>query len=310
MAPGERHVFLEKACCGDLLLHAEVNQLLTQVRRDGYSCERAEPIRSFSNGDIICERFLIQRYIGRGGMGEVYAAKDTFTRASVALKTIRAEASLDEELSARLRKELRLARRVSHPNVCRMHDLFHHRIQLPAKAGTRNIQCLSMELLEGETLAQMLKRRGRLDIREANLILRQLAAGLAAAHSAGVIHRDLKPSNIILVESESSAAARAVITDFGLARGDPSDTVWVGTSAPNSMLGTPAYMSPEQLEGNFASVVSDIYSLGVIWYEMVTGRNPHYAPTSMAIAVKRLPSGRYHPQESFRASILAPRKRS
>jgi tetratricopeptide (TPR) repeat protein/TolB-like protein/tRNA A-37 threonylcarbamoyl transferase component Bud32 len=221
----------------------------------------AHPRRAqFAPDDLLAERFRVIRFVAAGGMGEVYEADDLELHERVALKTIRAGIADDERAMDRFRSEIQLARRVTHPGVCRTYDVFRHRLP-----GGGSAAFLSMELLIGETLASRL-RRGRLPFEEARSVGLQVAAGLAAAHDAGVLHRDLKSANIVLVPGEKGV--RAVITDFGLARDARSP------AGPEGVLGTPGYMAPEQIEGRGSAVSTDVYTLGVVLYEMVTGRRP------------------------------------
>jgi serine/threonine-protein kinase len=189
--------------------------------------------------------------LGRGGMGEVYRADDLTLRQPVALKFLPEYANDDEEILERFRGEVRTARRVSHPNVCRVYDI--------GEADGRRF--LSMEYVDGEDLASLLRRIGRLPSDKALDVARRVCAGLAAAHAKGVLHRDLKPANVML-----DARGHVLITDFGLASlAEEVQGADVGS-------GTPAYMAPEQLEGREVTVRSDVYSLGLVLYEIFTGR--------------------------------------
>lgn len=194
-------------------------------------------------GTILLERYRIIAILGRGGMGEVYRATDLKLGQQVALKFLPASAS--PEALARFKAEVRVARQISHRNVCRVYDI----------GDVEGAHFLSMEYVQGEDLASLLRRIGRLPGDKALEIARQLCAGLAAAHEKGVLHRDLKPANV-LIDSEGSV----VIADFGLA------------AAEEIRAGTPAYMAPEQLEGREVTVCSDIYSLGLVLYEVFCGR--------------------------------------
>ncbi len=207
---------------------------------------------------MLGDRYRIIAWLGGGGMGEVYRADDLALGQEVALKFLSKvpaatghPASHSTALTERFRAEVRNARQVSHPNVCRVYDI--------GEIGGRLF--LSMEYVDGEDLATLLKRIGRLPPAKALEIARQLCAGLAAAHSKGVLHRDLKPSNIML-----DGQGRARITDFGLAvrSGDES--------GEKGLAGTPAYMSPEQFAGEAATVKSDLYALGLVLYEILTGK--------------------------------------
>jgi eukaryotic-like serine/threonine-protein kinase len=248
--------------------------------------------KGFAPGAVLAERFQIVRFLAQGGMGEVYEATDLELGETVALKTIRPEIAGDPRVLQRFRREITLARKVTHPNVCRIFDVFHH----PSADGSdRSTAFLAMEMLRGETLAARLRRTGPLAQDEALGVIQQMAAGLRAAHQAGIVHRDLKPGNVILVAN--GPGVRAVLTDFGLARSqeDPGSS---SSTAALGMVGTSAYMSPEQVEGREITPASDIYSLGVVLYEMVTGVKPFLSDTALATAVLRLkqppPSPRLH----------------
>lgn len=229
-------------------------------------------------GTILAGRYRLARQLGQGGMGEVFEAFDQELGEHVALKFLRPELHADPLASERFRREIKLARKVAHPNVCRVYDVGH------AEIDGRHVAFLSMQLLSGETLAQRLARRGSLTPAEALPIVRQLAAGLAAAHEAGVIHRDFKPSNVMLVSA--SGEERAVITDFGLARSHGSDAS-VSTQA-GDLVGTPAYMAPEQVEGKDITTATDVYALGIVLFEMLTGSRPFGGDTPFECALRRL----------------------
>jgi eukaryotic-like serine/threonine-protein kinase len=169
---------------------------------------------SFRPGQLVAERFRIVRFVARGGMGELYEADDLRLRERVALKAIRSNIAGDPAAMGRFERELRLARKVTHPNVCRIFDI---EVAEPAEAGGQKpVVFLSMELLSGETLSERLKRAGRFSEAEALPLVRQMAAALSAAHEAGVIHRDFKSQNVMLCGS--GERLRAVVTDFGLAQ--------------------------------------------------------------------------------------------
>jgi eukaryotic-like serine/threonine-protein kinase len=236
---------------------------MTETRSE--ECVPAPVEAAFRAGDVICGRFGIVRLIGRGGMGEVYEAHDLQLDDRVALKTIRSDALANVYTRERFRREIQLARKVTHVNVCRIFDFELHRTE-----SGHEIPFLSMELLAGETLTDLLLRRDRLSTDEALPMIRQIAAGLSAAHQAGVVHRDFKSSNVLLVPQEGGGV-RAVVTDFGLAR----STNGTGTAAAHSdVSGTPAYMAPEQAEGKESTIATDVYALGIVIYEMVTGALP------------------------------------
>jgi predicted Ser/Thr protein kinase len=210
----------------------------------------------FAPGAIIAGRYRLVALLGRGGMGEVYRADDLTLDQPVALKFLPEGVAADPSRLAQFHNELRVARQVSHKNVCRLYDL--------GEAEGRRF--LTMEYVDGEDLASLLRRIGRLPQDKALETARQLCAGLAAAHERGVLHRDLKPANVML-----DGDGNVRITDFGLAavQGDPSAV----------HAGTPQYMAPEQLKGRPASVKSDIYALGLVLFEIFTGRRAYDART-------------------------------
>lgn len=211
---------------------------------------------AFTPGQVVADRYRMIGLLGRGGMGEVYRADDLTLGTAVALKFLPLETSRDEVALARFHAEVRIARQVSHPHVCRVFDI--------GTVGDRTF--LSMEYVDGEDLATLLRRIGRLPSQKALELARQMCAGLAAAHEQGVLHRDLKPANIMV-----DGHGRARITDFGLAV--------VGAPQTAEFAGTPAYMAPEVLAGQAASVRSDLYALGLVLYEMFTGETPFHATT-------------------------------
>ncbi len=205
----------------------------------------------FLPGRLLSDRYRIIALLGRGGMGEVYRADDLTLGQPVALKFLPEDATADETLLERFRNEVRIARRVSHPNVCRVYDV----------GEVDGHAFFTMEYVDGEDLASLLRRIGRLPADKAVEVARQLCAGLAAAHAKGVLHRDLKPANIML-----DGRGQVVVTDFGLAG--------LVEQIPGADVhsGTPAYMSPEQLAGKEVTVKSDIYALGLVLYEIFTGK--------------------------------------
>jgi len=213
-------------------------------------------------------------------MGEVYEALDQELREHVALKTVRAEIADDDRAVERLKREILLARKVTHPNVCRIFDVGFHEAQ-----GAR-IPFLTMELLSGETLMGRLRRAGRMQPEEALPIVRQMVAALSAAHAAGIVHRDFKSENVVLVADPSPL--RAVVTDFGLARGAPAGDRFAAAVTGMGIVGSPGYMSPEQVEGGDITPAADLYALGVVIYEMMTAHLPFVGETPLQTAVKRL----------------------
>ena len=207
----------------------------------------------FSPGTPLGERYRIVGLLGRGGMGEVYRADDLQLGQPVALKFLPADVERDPERLERFVAEVRTARQISHPNVCRVYDIGQHE-------GRR---FLSMEYIDGEDLRSLLRRIGRLPEDKGLQIARQVCAGLAAMHDRGVLHRDLKPANVML-----DGAGRARLTDFGLATAATDH-------AGGEIAGTPAYMAPEQLAGESLSAQTDLYALGLLLYELFTGERMH-----------------------------------
>ena len=209
----------------------------------------------FPPGEIIEGRYRVIGLLGRGGMGEVYRADDLRLGQPVALKFLPETLSHDPVRLAQFHNEVRTARQVSHPNVCRVYDI----------GDASGHLFLTMEYVDGEDLSSLLRRIGRLPEDKALEIARQICAGVAAAHERGVIHRDLKPANIML-----DGAGRIRVMDFSLA---------TAGAAPEGIAGTPAYMAPEQLEGREATIRSDIYAIGLVFYELFTGRRAFDAKT-------------------------------
>ena len=233
---------------------------------------------TFQPDELVAGRYRVIRFIARGGSGEVYEVEDFELRARVALKTVRPDLADDDLLLARFRREINLSRKITHGNVCRIFDLGFH----PSQRG--RVTFLTMELLAGESLRRRIQRTGRLDPAEALPIVEQMVNGLAAAHADGVVHRDFKSDNVMLVSSPGSGSLRAVITDFGLAQSaQPS-----GLTTTGGIKGTPAYMAPEQVEGGEIGPKTDIYALGVVMYEMITGELPFAGGTAMEVALRRL----------------------
>jgi non-specific serine/threonine protein kinase len=233
-------------------------------------------------GDLLARRFRIVRILARGGMGLVLEAMDEELRTPVALKLILPELAASPEAVERLRREVALARRITHPNVCRVFEFF-----AALEARERRV-FFTMELLSGETLSERIRSRGVIPLPEALDYARQMAEALDAAHSQSVVHRDFKSSNVLLVPA-ADRGFRVVVADFGIARGLDSPHVDQGLTATHSFLGTPAYMAPEQVLGEAAiTPTTDTYAFGVVLYEMVTGTLPFQAETPLATAMLRL----------------------
>jgi serine/threonine-protein kinase len=224
-------------------------------------------LNELSTGSTFAGRYQIIEELGKGGMGKVYRALDKKLGEEVALKLIKPEIASDRETIQRFSNELKLARKIAHRNVGKMYELME-------AEGTHFI---TMEYVPGQDLRALIRQTGQLTAAKALSIARQVCEGLAEAHALGVVHRDLKPGNI-LIDKDGNAR----IMDFGIARSLQGK----GITGAGVMIGTPEYMSPEQVEGKEADQRSDIYSLGIILYEMLTGRVPFEGDTPLAIAVK------------------------
>jgi serine/threonine protein kinase/tetratricopeptide (TPR) repeat protein len=274
---------------------------LPGISIEGFTSRSASEPRAttFASGVLLAGRFRVIRLIARGGMGEVYVAEDLELREHVALKTVRFERGNRDDSIERFKREIQLARKVTHVNVCRTFDVFRH--VSPANDGpATETLFVSMELLPGETLERRIRHAGRFTATSAIPIVVQMAAGLRAAHLAGVIHRDFKSANVILAPSDQSPdALRVVITDFGLAHAE----FFAGQSltGSNDLVGTPAYMAPEQIQGKAITPATDVYALGVVVFEMVTGTLPFVGDTALTTALKRLEA----PAPSARSRVPA-----
>ncbi len=220
------------------------------------------------SGSIFAGRYLIIEELGRGGMGQVYRAIDKLINDEIALKLIRPEIAADEKTLERFGRELKIARKIVHKNVGRMHDL----------AEDRGSHFITMEYVPGQDLKGLMRQTGRLTVSKAIALTKQICEGLGEAHRLGIVHRDLKPGNI-MIDREGNAR----IMDFGIAltaAGEKAGDVgrWVGT---------PAYMSPEQLEGLDVDRRADIYALGILLFEMLTARRPYVGETPASVALKQ-----------------------
>jgi tetratricopeptide (TPR) repeat protein/TolB-like protein len=235
---------------------------------------------TFRPGEVVAGRYEIEGFLARGGMGEVYRVFDRELGESVALKTILPRSADDPMTLDRFRREIQIARKVSHRNVCRIFDLGRH-----VQPDGQDVVFLTMELLEGVSLRARL-RESTMAPDEAVDVVRQLCEGLGAAHRKGIVHRDLKPSNIFLVPEDEGH--RVVIADFGLARSEIKPDGQLTVTGTGEILGTPAYMSPEQIEGKPATTSSDIYSLGLVMYETLTGAQPFEGESAFQIALNKL----------------------
>jgi serine/threonine protein kinase/tetratricopeptide (TPR) repeat protein len=303
LGPEERKPFLDKVC-GDPRIRQAVEELLADDERAGSFLEHPpfgfrdlagmESPRSpgttisldsegipfppsqgrFQPGQVLDGRFIIIRFIAKGGMGEVYEAEDRFLQgARVALKTILPHIAEDPALQQRFKREVLLAREVNHPNLCPIFDIFQCEQPPPS------FLFLTMKLLPGETLAARLRGAMPISTAEALAILKQMAAGLAAIHGAGIVHRDIKPNNIIL--DGTGQDLRLVITDFGLARAHEAEPSFSG----GQMAGTPDYMAPELYQNHPPTQASDLYAFGVVLHQVFTGQKPTLAPDSSSVVV-------------------------
>lgn len=232
-----------------------------------YSWRGLEP--RLTPGRVVAGRFKVQRFLARGGMGEVYEVVDTELQETLALKVIANDAISDPLLAIRFRREAQLARRVTDQNVCR---ILEFGIEKASEPPHDDLYFIVMEFLKGTTLNNHVKSRGALTKQECIDVLVQMASGLAAIHRASVVHGDLKSDNVFLVEAVGGTGGRVVLMDFGLARSAARDD---GSSFFGSRIaGTPEYMAPEQLRGGGPSEKADIYSFGVIMMELLTGHKP------------------------------------
>lgn len=275
LPPAEREAYLKRACAGDSDLEQQVRELLAEHNEGAESRLFSRPrITTLQPGQTLAGRFRIARFIGRGGMGEVYKADDLELGGAVALKIVKPDLADDPEFLVRFRREVQLARQVTHPNVCRVFDV--------GRDGDRVF--FTMEMLEGQSLSECLRTAGKLTTAEALPLARQMAEGLAALHALNIVHRDFKPGNVML--TPSSTGMRAVIGDFGLARALAGSET--GVSRSNTVAGTPDYMAPEQLLGKNPTPAADLFAFGVVLYEMVTGVRPFRGGQAIENAVQRM----------------------
>ncbi|HKE56691.1 MAG TPA: serine/threonine-protein kinase, partial [Pyrinomonadaceae bacterium] len=288
LSPADRTAFLERACAADKSLRHEVESLLKSYENAASFMEMpavesaAESLLSdeeqLKEGQLV-KHYEIVRPIGQGGMGEVYLAKDTVLGRRVALKFLPPYLRSDPERLRRFQQEARAASTLSHPNVCVIHEVGQTDDRRPF---------IAMEYIEGITLRERLNK-GAMAPTEALDVANQVAAALTAAHEAGIIHRDIKPENIMLRRD-----GYVKVLDFGLAKLTEHRKPGTGTtmstlmfSNPGSVMGTAAYMSPEQARGVAVDERTDVWSLGVVLYEMVTGQPPFVGatPTDIVIAI-------------------------
>jgi eukaryotic-like serine/threonine-protein kinase len=235
--------------------------------------------------DLLAGRYLLEEQIARGGMGEVWRARDEVLNRPVAVKLLHDSLAGDEKAAERFRREALTAAQISHPNMANVFDY----IEEGGQPG------IVMELVPGETLAHRLAKKKKIPIREAVRMTDDVLSALSAAHAAGIVHRDIKPANILL-----TPAGEVKVTDFGIAR-SLSDASLTQTG---TVMGTAHYSAPEQVRGESASPASDIYSMGVVLYEMLTGKRPYSGDTPIAVAMARLSEDPPHPKE-LRSTIPA-----
>ena len=262
----ERRPYVERACADQPYRLAIVTELLTDHFGAGRFLEtvtvKIRPV--FSRDELIGSRFRIARMLGDGGMGEVYEAFDERLRVRVALKTLHAELVSDPDALERFRREILIAREVSHESVCKIFDLVEH---IDPSSGAV-IPCLTMQLVQGESLLKFLQTRRPLSPEDALPLIRQIAGAIDTLHAHRIVHRDLKPSNIML--TTRNGALLAVVTDFGLAKPVAHTELTFFESQVDFQAGAPYFMAPELLRNGRPSSASDIYSLGLIIDEMVT----------------------------------------
>ena len=262
LEPGDRTAFLDEACAGDPDLRREAESLLT-LHAAPVSLPPAPPAR-IPVGSVVDGKYRIDRLLGTGGMGAVYRATHLQLERAVALKGIRTELLASPSAAERFRREAVAVARLRHPHIVTVHDY-----GVTADAGAY----LVMELLEGHSLRDELAASARLDVPTALAIAAQVCAAVAAAHRAGVVHRDLKPENIFLERRDAGLAVKVV--DFGLAKLEAAvRSRDAAITHEGAVLGTPVYMSPEQCRGEEADTRSDVYMLGCVFYEMLTGERP------------------------------------
>jgi len=226
------------------------------------------PIRELTRGTVFAERYEIIEELGKGGMGRVYRVEDKKAKEEIALKLIKPDIATDKKTIERFRNELTTARKITHKNVCRMYDL----------GEDKGLHFITMEYISGQDLKGLIRQTGQLTVGKAISIAKQICDGLTEAHNLGVVHRDLKPNNIMIDRGGNSK-----IMDFGIARAVKGKSI----TGSGIMIGTPQYMSPEQVEGKDVDQRSDIYSLGIILYEMLTDRVPFEGDTPITVGVKQ-----------------------
>jgi serine/threonine protein kinase len=282
--PEDRANLLSGIQQSDPILFDQVKELLAADEKSGAVFEEIVAKELFlleevenSAGkmdEVLAGRFRILRELGKGGMGSVYEALDEELGIHVALKMMRNDLALDPAARERFHREINFARQITHPNACRIFDLFRH----------EDLLFLTMELLQGETLHQKIRREGALPSRVAMSIALQVSQALTAIHNAGILHRDFKSSNILLIANGNDF--RAVVTDFGLARTFHNESSLQVTET-GQMFGTPEFMAPEQITKGVLTPATDVYALGLVFHEMVTGKLPLDGESPLTIAARR-----------------------
>jgi tetratricopeptide (TPR) repeat protein len=308
LSPTDRNTALERLDQDDPNAAAEVRRLIGNFQEaksfleqpvavDWQNALRAAAPQALQSGNILANRYEIRGLLGAGGMGEVYEAWDREMRVSVALKVLPPQLALHAEMVERFLKEVYLAREVAHPGVCKTYDLGR------SENGSRSLFFLTMELIDGVTLANRLAA-GPIPADEGERTLAEAAEAVAAAHQINVIHRDLKPGNLMLRHRPLASGHRVVIMDFGLAKGEVPGSLDQET-ASHHQVGTPQYMAPEQLANETVTKATDVYALGLIAYEVLTGRRPLDQDPPLAALIKR--SKRPPPEPSSVSRNISPR---
>jgi tetratricopeptide (TPR) repeat protein len=301
--PAEAEEFLRRECADDPELYSEVRRMLDQHGQPGFLDTPVGVPPGFQPGETVAGRYRIVRAIGRGGMGQVYEAEEIELQERVALKTLLPEIAADIGMINRFKREIQLARRIGHPNVCKVYDLGRHPLDGSSPAP---VLFLTMEFLPGETLSDRIDRAGRIAPPEALRLLGQIADALDTVHRTGIVHRDLKPSNVMLTPGPRGtleAGECAVVTDFGLARsiGVSGESTQTGSG---QLVGTLDYMAPELFKGSPATPASDIYALALVAYKMVTGGLPFASDSPLEGVIRR--AGEAVPAARSKAPEITP----
>jgi serine/threonine-protein kinase len=270
----------------------ETEALTSKATVEPFKPVQAANIESFIKGDLWLDRYRIDKEIGRGAMGRVMLARDEMVGENVILKFMHPELTADEDSRERFMREVKYSRKISHPNVIRIHDML----------SKDELSAISMEFFESEGIDEILRKKKYFEPREGLEILLQVSDGMAAAHNQDVIHRDLKPSNILM---DNTGLVKVV--DFGIASASNSKSTEEALTQVGSIIGTPAYISPERARGREADRRCDIYALGVIAYSMLCGELP-YRGEPMALLFQHI-KGTAKPLQEVKESVgTAPSK--